>query len=173
MIDACERCGGPIIKRRRPSQRFCSKSCARRWVKHRRLHNIWSNMKARCLNPRSTAFPRYGGRGIRVCPEWLDYKGFEAWALKQPNHEVHTLDRENNNGNYEPGNCRFATPLVQARNSRHNRVIEVFGESKCVSEWAEDPRCRVTVWALYRRLYRGFTPEEAITRPPKKYTKPQ
>ncbi len=164
-------CGKPIKKLWRLSQQFCSKSCAKRWVKHRRLHNIWSSMKARCLNHNSPAFPRYGGRGIQVCQEWMDYRAFEAWALSQPNYQTHTLDRENNDGNYEPGNCRFATPLTQARNSRHNVLVEAFGESKCISEWAEDTRCQVSYYTLVRRLKHYRLPaEEAITRPPRRWT---
>lgn len=76
----------------------------------------WENMKQRCLNPRHTAYASYGGRGIKVCEEWLDFKNFLRDMGDRP--EGMTLDRINVNGNYEPGNCRWATRTTQSRNIR-------------------------------------------------------
>jgi hypothetical protein len=86
--------------------------------KEMRLKRIWSSMKSRCLNKRSKSYRHYGARGISVCDEWLDFKLFESWALANGYASNLTIDRENNDGNYEPSNCRWTTQLVQSRNTR-------------------------------------------------------
>jgi len=83
-----------------------------------------------------------------------------------PPTSAHMLDRINNDGNYEPGNVRWATRSEQCRNKRNNALITAFGETKCVVEWTEDSRCMVNDKALLHRLfYASWSPEEMITRP--------
>jgi hypothetical protein len=87
---------------------------------------VWNSLKTRCLNPKSSSYVHYGGRGITVCPEWRD--SFEAFLRDVgPRPEGHTLDRIDTNGNYEPGNCRWATQEEQANNRRADAQVLVNG----------------------------------------------
>lgn len=119
-----------------------------------RLYRIWSAMKQRCYRPRYEHFADYGGRGIRVCDEWLhDYMAFKKWAYANGYDDSKSIDRIDPNGNYEPSNCRWANWTEQQRNKRSNCVITVNGISLSVSAWSE--RLGVSSSMLYQFRHRG------------------
>lgn len=105
---------------------------------HTRIYRIWLHMKNRCYNINDNRYNDWGGRGIKVCDEWLnDFQAFYEWALNNGYKENLTIDRINVNGNYESNNCRWVDYKIQNRNSRRNRYITLNGETRCLSEWCE------------------------------------
>lgn len=99
---------------------------------------IWNGIKARCLNPNSISYKSYGARGIRICDEWLQFENFHNWAIENGYQESLTIDRINNDGNYEPSNCQWVNPEVNKRKQRNVRSISIQGETKSVSQWCKD-----------------------------------
>lgn len=131
-----------------------------------RLYRIWKSMRLRCLNPKDTAYKNYGGRGITICDEWRKYESFRDWALANGYQCNLIIDRRDNDGNYEPGNCRFTTRIVSNRNRRITKTLVAFGEIKPMKAWTEDPRCKVRYKTLCYRISEGWLPEKAITLDP-------
>lgn len=118
-----------------------------------RLYNIWCNLRQRCSNENHPRHKDYGGRGIAVCSEWDAFEAFRDWAISHGCREDLQIDRINNDGNYEPSNCRWATLKQQARNSRHNVHITINGVTKLLCEWAEI--AGINYGTLKRRYQRG------------------
>lgn len=103
---------------------------------HSSLYRIWQSMKTRCLNAHSDDFYRYGGRGISICDEWLDFENFRDWALSNGYEEDLTIDRIDNNDGYYPENCRWADIITQCNNRRTSRYITYANTIHTVAEWA-------------------------------------
>lgn len=122
-------------------------------------YRIWHSMRQRCSNPRDKGYPYWGARGITVCDRWNDYVRFVADMGRRPS-DSHSLDRIDVDGNYEPSNCRWATPTEQAVNRRSTRFIEYGGERLCVSAWAR--KRGLSVSALWNRIYKGWPIERAL-----------
>jgi len=132
-----------------------------------KIHYAWGHMKSRCYNPNSQYYKNYGGRGITVCDEWRnDFTAFADWSLANGYADDLTIDRKDNDGNYCPENCRWATAKQQANNKSNNRLFVINGETKTVTQWCE---CYdIPASLVIGRLYYGWTFEEAIGIIPRK-----
>lgn len=134
-----------------------------------KLYGILSSMKQRCYNKNDKAYKNYGNRGIKICDEWLNnYLNFKEWALSNGYKEGLWIDRIDNNKNYEPNNCRWATPKEQQNNKRVNVVLTINGQSKNIKEWAE--YSGIKHGTLYRRLQLGWNPDDLLKEVNKKYS---
>ena len=127
-----------------------------------RLYRIWADMKRRCKNSDRPNYKNYGGKGIRVCQEWENsFDSFREWALNNGYSDDLSIDRIDNDGNYEPSNCRWATAKEQANNKRNNLHIKYKGETRTLAQWCEVFGLERNVVAM--RIYRDNIPfEEAI-----------
>lgn len=132
-----------------------------------RLMGIFSGMKTRCYNKNRKDYPRYGGRGIRVCDEWMDSNGFELfyqWSMLNGYDDSLTIDRIDGDGWYSPKNCRWASPSEQSSNRSNNHLIEYGGKTKTLKEWADTVGLRKDT--LRRRIENyGWSIEDALTVP--------
>lgn len=123
-----------------------------------RIYRIYQQMVSRCYKEYSTKYNDYGGRGITICPEWLGEHGFEnffEWSMKNGYAENLTIDRINNDGNYEPSNCRWATVKQQANNRRTSRYIDVDGEKMTVAMFSDMNGINSRLFVT-RRLDKGY-----------------
>lgn len=123
-------------------------------------YNTWIGMIHRCHRPTSPSYPLYGARGIRVCERWHSTENFFQDMGPRPSKN-HSLDRINNDGNYEPGNCRWATAKEQANNTRHNVHLELSGVKQTIGEWAK--KLGMDSRTIRERLNRGWSVERALT----------
>lgn len=145
-----------------------TKSCGcltkKHGLTHHRLYYIWQDMKARCYNLKQQRYNRYGGRNIVVCDEWLNnFKSFYDWAMNNGYRDDLTIDRINNDGNYEPNNCRWATLIEQHNNTSRNRHLLYNGENLTIAEWSR--KLNMTRNLIRDRLQAGWSVEKALTTP--------
>lgn len=126
-------------------------------------YNVWKHMKDRCYNPRSQRWDRYGGRGIRVCKRWMtSFENFLADMGFRPSRN-HSIERVNNEGNYEPTNCRWATRYEQNHNKSSSVFIDYGGDRLTVGQWSN--RLGFIRKTLDCRLRAGWSVEDALTTP--------
>lgn len=120
-------------------------------------------MKTRCFNRNADNYVDYGGRRITVCAEWMDFAVFQDWAINSGYADGLSIDRENNDGNYEPGNCRWVTEVIQSNNRRSNRRLEYRGEQLTLSQLAR--KADIHEETLRSRLNLGWSVERAVSQP--------
>lgn len=143
-----------------------------RMVKHNktntRLFNIWQGMRSRCYNKNDlNSYPRYGGRGIKMCGKWKnDFQTFYEWSMENGYSDDLSIDRIDNGGDYEPGNCRWVSSFVQSRNKRNNRFYTCDGKTLCLTDWSKESG--IEFYCLRARLNRGWDIKKAITVPVRK-----
>ena len=126
-------------------------------------YSTWNAMMARCFNPSLKFFERYGGRGITVCDRWMQFENFLADMGPRPS-ALHSIDRyPDKNGNYEPGNCRWATKKEQSRNTRTNNIVEFGGRRMALAEAIEASGLRTSTVSM--RLVRGWPVHAALSLP--------
>ena len=129
-----------------------------------REHAIWIAMRQRCTNPKNDRFGYYGARGIRVCERWESFEAFLEDMGQCPGG--HSIERSDNNGNYDPNNCHWGTRKEQMRNTRTNRLITFRSRTQCVAEWAE--QLGISHTALRARLRNGWSISRALLTPVQK-----
>lgn len=127
-----------------------------------RLYKTWISFKRRCYNQRDTGYSKYGGRGIKVCDEWLhSFEAFKEWALAAGYDDSLSIDRIDVNGDYCPNNCRWTNDIVQARNRRNSIVVTYHGESAPLEEMCQ--KLDVNVNTIRSRIKEyGHTFESAV-----------
>lgn len=125
----------------------------------------WIGMRQRCFNSNRKDWDTYGGRGITICERWMSFENFYADMGDPP--PGMQLERVNNNGNYEPDNCIWATPIQQGRNRRNNRKIKSLAEEKTLSAWAEENGAAEST--ISDRIKRGWDVDAAVMTPPRSY----
>lgn len=141
--------------------RVWSCGCFRDCLTLRPLYNKWRSMIARCNNPKDSSYKNYGARGIKVCKEWENFFIFEQWGNLNGYTPGLTIDRVDNNGDYTPENCRWATPKEQARNKRNTKNITYRGKTQCIAAWEEELGLpRNVIWS---RLNNNWSIEKALT----------
>jgi hypothetical protein len=127
-----------------------------------KVYNAWAAMKQRCLNQNNRFYHLYGGRGIKVCEKWLTFKGFLEDVGKPPNKSS-SIGRIDNNGNYEPSNCRWETQKQQIRNRSNTTMIHFEGKSLSAADWAD--KFDLTPKIIRERLRRGWSVQKSLTAP--------
>ncbi len=131
---------------------------------HRKLKNVLRHVRERCTKPDHKYWKYYGGRGIKICDEWLhNNQSFYAWALSHGYQPGLELDRENNCGDYTPDNCRFVTKQVNQNNKRNNVMVTWRGETMNVTQWSN--KLGVPSWTLRNRMRWGWTVDRMMETP--------
>jgi hypothetical protein len=154
-------CGCLRIEQAAIARKFCTRHGHAAGSSGSPEYRTWAAMKNRCSNSNTKCFPDYGGRGIKVCREWSDsFESFLEDMGPRPSSR-HSIDRIDNNGDYTPENCRWATVKEQMRNRRCCMVVTAFGEAKPLADWCDAHG--MLAGTVARRIRRGVSPELALT----------
>ena len=129
--------------------------------RYTRLYRIWLNMKDRCYNKNNLSYKNYGGRGIKICDEWLhDFVNFYNWSMTNGYKDELTIDRINVNGNYEHSNCRWATTKQQNNNRRNNAYLTYNGKTQTMKQWSDD--LNISYNTIKQRHRKGWSDNECL-----------
>ena len=142
------------------------------WTKHgmynTRIYNIYKSMKQRCFNKNCPSYKRYGARGITICDEWIGKNGFMNfynWSMLHGYSDNLTIDRIDNDANYEPDNCRWADRFIQNNNFSRNKNYTFNGETHSLSVWGRIKPNGLCYETLRSRLRDGWSVEDTFTIP--------
>lgn len=134
-----------------------------------RIYKIWGGMKSRCLCKNNNSYKLYGGRGIKICAEWeCSFIAFYYWAISSGYKDYLSIDRINDNGDYEPNNCRWANRTTQQNNMRSNHLITFHGDTLTLSEWAR--KINIPYSTILNRAFRSWSVERMLTTPLRPYS---
>lgn len=124
------------------------------------MYDVWDCMLRRCLDPEDICYKNYGGRGITVCDRWMDLRNFISDMSPRP--DGYSLDRINNDGNYEPSNCQWASERQQSNNRRTNRRLTLNDETMTITEWSK--KIGISAETIAKRIDKyGWPIEKALT----------
>ena len=129
-----------------------------------RLYCVWKTMRQRCNNPTSHDYKWYGAEGVKICEDWNNVDNFIAWAKKSGYRKGLTIDRINNNGNYEPSNCRWITIQQQQKNKKNCLILEYKGQKHTITEWSEITGINREI--IYDRYYRKWDVKRILEQQP-------
>jgi hypothetical protein len=125
------------------------------------LHKVWASMRERCNNPRAKSYQYYGARGVKVCARWNSFEAFIADMGPRPKGK--SIERRDNDGNYEPSNCYWATAYEQAQNTTRTRMLTAGGRTMTITNWCRELGASVST--IHNRLKLGWTEEAACLTP--------
>lgn len=163
-------CGNVVVAMAQTVKAGKKKSCGCRRSDHlfthgkskTRLYRIWQGMRYRCENPRNEGFKNYGGRGVTVSGEWLDFDQFQKWAIEAGYRDDLEIDRIDVNGNYEQKNCHWVSRIENQKNKRTTRKVIYAGKEMCLSDAAKTAGIKPAT--VFGRLGSGMTVEEALSK---------
>jgi len=176
----CKTCGKIFLDNESTNRSYCSVPCytpdminriksSSRNTKHgmarTKVYKRWAGMIDRCNNPNSPGYHNYGGRGIKVCERWHDFRNFYEDMGDCSN--TLSLDRIDNDGDYCPENCRWTTQTEQCNNTRRNKHISYEGVSKTLAEWAD--KLNIKYPTMLNRYNRDWTTERMLITPKREY----
>lgn len=133
-------------------------------IRYSRIYSIWCGIIARCENPKSEYYDKYGGRGIKICEDWRNNPlAFYEWSVANGYSDDLSIDRKDNDGNYEPSNCRWSNRIEQANNTSRNHYITYGNKTLTISQWARE--IGLNSKTIADRLALGWEAELALTTP--------